>query len=56
MKEGVSEWLPQIFIAFSNKGETELLEKIFEENQYTWKLWKVTNTDQEYDNRIYLLT
>lgn len=46
----------QIFIAFSNKGETELLEKIFEQNHYDWKLWKITNTDQEYDNRIYLLT
>lgn len=45
----------QIFIAFSNKGETELLEKIFEQNHYKWKLWKITNTDQEYDNRIYLL-
>lgn len=46
----------QIFIAFSNKGEVELLENIFEQNQYNWKLWKITNTDQEYDNRIYLLT
>jgi methylase of polypeptide subunit release factors len=46
----------QIFIAFSNKGETGLLEKIFEQNQYEWKLWKITNADQEYDNRIYLLT
>ena len=46
----------QIFIAFSNKGETEILENIFEQNHYNWQLWKVTNTDQEYDNRIYLLT
>ena len=46
----------QIFIAFSNKGETELLESVFEKNHYDWKLWKITNTDQEYDNRIYLLT
>ncbi len=46
----------QIFIAFSNKGETELLESIFEQNQYNWELWKVTNTDQEYDNRLYRLT
>lgn len=46
----------QILIAFSNKGETELLESIFEQNQYDWKLWKIINTDQEYDNRIYLLT
>ncbi len=46
----------QIFIAFSNKGETELLENIFKQNGYTWELWKITNTDQEYDNRIYRLT
>lgn len=46
----------EIFIAFSNKGETELLEEIFEENGYNWKLWKVTNTDQQYDNRIYKLS
>lgn len=45
----------QIFIAFSNKGEVSLLESIFEENNYEWELWKVTNTDKEYDNRIYRL-
>lgn len=45
----------QILIAFSNKGEIQLLEKIFEQSHYNWKLWKITNTDQEYDNRIYLL-
>jgi len=46
----------QVFIAFSNKGETKLLEQIFEQSNYQWELWKITNTDQEYDNRIYLLT
>lgn len=46
----------QIFIAFSNKGETKLLEEIFQQNKYNWELWKITNTDQEYDNRIYRLT
>lgn len=46
----------QIFIIFSNKGDVNSLEKIFEENHYKWNLWKVTNTDQQYDNRIYLLT
>ncbi|CAM0116892.1 methyltransferase [Rhabdochlamydiaceae symbiont of Dictyostelium giganteum] len=45
----------QIFIAFSNKGNTELLETIFTNSPYKWELWKVTNTEQEYDNRIYLL-
>jgi methylase of polypeptide subunit release factors len=46
----------QIFIAFSNKGDTSLLENVFEKNQYNWELWKITNTEQKYDNRIYLLT
>jgi methylase of polypeptide subunit release factors len=46
----------QIFIAFSNKGNTKLLEKLFEQSNYTCELWKITNTDQEYDNRIYRLT
>lgn len=45
----------EIFIAFSNKGETRLLEDLFEQNNYKWELWKITNADQEYDNRIYLL-
>lgn len=46
----------QIMIAFSNKGEVKLLEEIFDQNNYRWELWKVTNTDQEYDNRIYRLS
>lgn len=46
----------EIYIAFSNKGDTTLLESVFEQNQYIWNLWKITNTEQEYDNRIYLLT
>jgi methylase of polypeptide subunit release factors len=46
----------QILIAFSSKGMVDLLESIFEENNFEWQLWKVINTDKEYDNRIYLLT
>lgn len=46
----------KILISFSNKGNVDLLEHIFEQNGYDWKLWKVINADQEYDNRIYLLT
>jgi release factor glutamine methyltransferase len=46
----------QIFIAFSNKGNTDLLETIFEQNNYNWKLWRIINSNQSYDNRIYLLT
>ena len=45
----------QVLIAFSNKGDTERLERIFEQSGYGWDLWKVINTDQEYDNRIYRL-
>lgn len=45
----------EIFIAFSNKGKIGVLENIFEQNDYRWNLWKITNTDQEFDNRIYLL-
>lgn len=45
----------KVFIAFSSKGKTEILENIFEQTGYDWSLWKITNTDQEFDNRIYLL-
>lgn len=46
----------QILIAFSNKGDVILLENIFEQCDYKWELWRITNTDKEYDNRIYLLS
>ena len=45
----------EILIAFSNKGKTDVLESLFKEAGYSWELWKLTNTDQEYDNRIYRL-
>ena len=45
----------RIFLAFSNKGDTQALENLFEDSIFNWKLWKVTNQDQEFDNRIYLL-
>ena len=45
----------QIFIAFSNKGNIKELEKIFDNSRLHWKLWKITNTDQEFDNRLYQL-
>lgn len=44
-----------IFIAFSNKGDTRRLEEIFDGTGFEWSLWKITNTHQEYDNRIYRL-
>jgi methylase of polypeptide subunit release factors len=46
----------QIFIAFSNKGDCSSLEKIFTQTGYLWKLWKITNTEQQFDNRIYKLS
>lgn len=45
----------QIFIAFSNKGNIKKLEKIFDNSGLYWELWKITNTDQEFDNRLYQL-
>lgn len=45
----------KLIIAFSNKGDTQALEGIFNELGYHWHLWKVTNTDQKYDNRLYVL-
>lgn len=46
----------KIFIAFSNKGEVNILEHIFDCSGLDWKLYTHTNTDQAYDNRMYLLT
>ncbi|NNM43527.1 MAG: methyltransferase [Chlamydiae bacterium] len=43
------------FIAFSNKGDIEGIEKIFDSSNLNWELWKVINADQAYDNRIYLI-
>lgn len=45
----------RIFLAFSNKGDIKALEDIFEDSIFNWKLWKVANQDQQFDNRIYLL-
>lgn len=45
----------KIIIAFSNKGDVKALEKLFSKIGYKWSLWKVTNADQQYDNRLYLL-
>lgn len=42
-------------IAYSNKGDVEGLERLFDEYGYSWKLWRRINTDQKYDNRLYLL-
>ena len=45
----------RIFLAFSNKGDTQALENLFEDSIFNWKLWKITNQNQQFDNRIYLL-
>lgn len=45
----------QIFIAFSSKGNILSLEKLFDESGLNWILWKIKNTDQEFDNRLYEL-
>lgn len=45
----------KFIIAFSNKGDTQYLEEIFDKLGYQWRLWKIANADQKYDNRLYLL-
>lgn len=45
----------QIMIAFSNKGDVAELERLFTFYQYNWTLWRLINTDQQFDSRIYLL-
>jgi methylase of polypeptide subunit release factors len=45
----------EIVIAFSNKGDTKALESIFDMLEFKWRLWKVKNTDSEYDNRLYIM-
>jgi 16S rRNA G1207 methylase RsmC len=44
-----------IFLAFSNKGDIQTLENIFEDSIFDWKLWKLSNQGEKHDNRIYLL-
>jgi methylase of polypeptide subunit release factors len=45
----------KIFIAFSNKGNTLALEKLFGEKKYAWTLANQSNQSAKYDNRLYLL-
>ena len=45
----------QIIIAFSNKGDVDVIETIFDLSGLKWELWKLANTHQEYDNRLYRL-
>ena len=45
----------EVYIAFSSKGDFLQLQKLFETSGFNWKIWKITNEDQEYDNRIYSL-
>lgn len=45
----------QMFIAFSNKGDCAELESLFLKYKYEYELWKIINTNKDYDNRIYRL-
>lgn len=45
-----------IYIAFSTKGDVEQLQQLFSNYGFKWNLWRVTNSEQEYDNRLYHLT
>lgn len=44
-----------IIIAFSNKGDINAVETIFDLSGLDWKLWKTINTHQQFDNRLYRL-
>ena len=46
----------KIIIAFSNKGDTQTLESLFSKYRFKWMLWRVKNTEQAYDTRLYSLT
>lgn len=50
-----SNFATEIFIAFSNKGDTKSLEGLFERYNYQWIIWKKINENKKYDNRLYLL-
>lgn len=45
----------QIIIAFSNKGDINQLEALFDQYNYHWCLWRQINKDKKFDNRLYLL-
>lgn len=45
----------EIIIAFSNKGDINVVETIFDLSGLNWELWKTINTHQQYDNRLYRL-
>jgi methylase of polypeptide subunit release factors len=45
----------EIYIAFSNKGDIESLEQIFDQSLLNWELYLVKNKDESYDNRVYKL-
>jgi methylase of polypeptide subunit release factors len=45
----------KIIIAFSNKGDIQEVELIFDMSGMHWSIWRQKNTDQMFDNRIYLL-
>lgn len=45
----------KIYLVFSNKGDIEEFETVLESSPFCWCLWRITNTDQEFDTRIYQL-
>ena len=45
----------KIIIAFSNKGDVKSLEDLFTSLYYNWNLWRTSNTDSLFDNRLYML-
>jgi len=45
----------KIIIVSSSRMDTKMLQKLFEEAGFKWKIWKIFNQDQKYDNRLYML-
>lgn len=45
----------EILVIFSDKGDTQTLEGIFDEKNYGWDLKYTRNSDQKFDTRVYSL-
>lgn len=46
----------KVFVAFSNKGEVDKLEYIFDHSGMDWELHTHVNRDQPFDNRMYMIS
>jgi len=46
----------RMIIYFSSRGDIKSLKKNFNSYNYKWRLLKVFNKNQKYDNKIYILS